>query len=496
MIQLTLDRDSRTDKSPTSICAYHYAVDTDRSPEMVALPVGCDSEWSEADRRLRLYRGPLSPAIYYCDDGWRLSWGTNAGAVKNRLGASKHLLRELPPGFEVQVTSLGAETPISMGSGSRPRAHVPDLLRMLALVTDAYGGHGGIARYNRDFFDVLAASDAVNEIQILPRTGRSCSGDPRYYSNDSESPVRQLNPTFSKWRYSLRAFFLTLTLRPNVLFCGHLHMTPLAAVLSWLFRAPLWVQVHGVEVFERRGPLIRWALRRASLVTAVSRYTRSKLLEWAAIPAETVRVLPNTLDARYRPGDRQTLKTRRGYAGYKIILTVSRLDAREQYKGHEQVLAAIPALLKQHSKLIYLIAGDGSDRARLEKFAIDGGVAAHVHFLGRVGEPELLELYQMADVFAMPSTGEGFGIVFLEAAACGCAVVGGDRDGSVDALGEGVIGAAVNPHDAAALQAALHAALERLAPDAERVSRFRRARFEQHLNDLLSSILTNRQMPR
>ena len=509
-MQLMSDRDGRLDGPLASIYAYHYAADTECSPEMGALPPGCGSEWSKTDRRLRVYRGRSAPAVYYCDDGWRFAWGVDAGAVVARLGGCGHLLRELQPGFEIQVTALGAGMPVPTESGVAPRPLAHHSLRMLALVTDAYGGHGGIARYNRDFFEALAVNDTIREIQILPRHaeitnrhsgdrqdgGSAARGTDAGAAGSRNPAVKQLRPTFSKPLYSLRALFLTLQFRPNVLFCGHLYMTPLAAALSSLLRIPLWVQVHGVEVFEKRGLLIRWALRRARLVTAVSRYTRAKLLEWAGIPVERVRVLPNTLDGRFKPGDREELKRRHGYAGIKVLLTVSRLDARQRHKGHDCVLEAIPLLLKRHPNTIYLIAGDGSDRARLESVVTTRGMTAHVKFMGRVSDNQLLELYQMTDVFVMPSTAEGFGIVFLEAAACGCAVVGGNRDGSVDALGEGAIGAAVNPDDTAALVTALQAALERPAPDAKRVSRFRRDNFERHLHDLLSSILAHRQRSR
>lgn len=476
-MQLMSDRDGRLDGPLASIYAYHYAADTECSPEMGALPPGCGSEWSKTDRRLRVYRGRSAPAVYYCDDGWRFGWGMDANAIAARLGAGGHLLRELQPGFEIQVTAVGAGPPLPQECGKAGQPQPLPALRILALVTDAYGGHGGIARYNRDFFGALATDRAVVEVQILPRH----ADPPVSHSRLGGNPAfQQLQPTFPKWKYVLRTLRMTLQFRPNVLFCGHLYMTPLAAVLSSLLRIPLWVQVHGVEVFEKRGPLIRWALSRARLVTAVSRYTRAKLLEWGDIADETVRVLPNTLDARYRPDDREALKRQRGYSGFKIILTVSRLDAREQYKGHDQVLAALPSLLKHHPKLIYLIAGDGSDRARLEKIAAGSGVS--VRFLGRVSEPELLELYQMADVFAMPSTGEGFGIVFLEAAACGSAVIGGNADGSVDALAEGHIGALVSPDDQQGLTQALHNALISQKSTSGQTHRFRPEHFQRHLS--------------
>ena len=94
----------------------------------------------------------------------------------------------------------------------------------------------------------------------------------------------------------------------------------------------------------------------------------------------------------------------------------------------------------------YLVVGDGDDRQRLEELAQTTGVAHAMQFAGHVPHRELPDYFRLADVFVMPSTGEGFGIAFLEAAASGLPVIGGNRDGSVDALADGTIGTLVDPH--------------------------------------------------
>ena len=109
---------------------------------------------------------------------------------------------------------------------------------------------------------------------------------------------------------------------------------------------------------------------------------------------------------------------------------------------------------------IYLIAGAGDDKRRLEHLAAERGLAGRVVFTGHVPADELPSYYALADVFAMPSTGEGFGIVFLEAAACGLPVIAGNADGSVDALGEGQIGCLVDPLSHEQVTAALIRALQ------------------------------------
>ena len=103
--------------------------------------------------------------------------------------------------------------------------------------------------------------------------------------------------------------------------------------------------------------------------------------------------------------------------------------------------------------------GDGDDRARLEVLATEVGVRDRVHFAGLIDPADLPRHYCLADVFVMPSTGEGFGIAFLEAMASGVRVVGGDRDGSCDPLADGMLGTTIDPENEDELAAAICAAL-------------------------------------
>ena len=130
--------------------------------------------------------------------------------------------------------------------------------------------------------------------------------------------------------------------------------------------------------------------------------------------------------------------------------------------------------------------GSGNDRQRLESLAREVGVADIVIFAGQVAATEVPDYYALADVFAMPSTGEGFGIVFLEAAAHGLPVIGGNRDGSVDALADGAVGIPVDPNDQEALTTALANALSGRKPgSAASVQRFVCENFSRHVDDLV-----------
>jgi phosphatidyl-myo-inositol dimannoside synthase len=356
-------------------------------------------------------------------------------------------------------------------------------MRLLALLTDGFGACGGIARYNQDLMTALSRSGAVSRIAVLPRSASRTSATP--------AKVEQLGPSPGRTAWSARAVALAARQRFDLVFCGHLYAVPLAAAVARLARAPLWVQAHGIEAWQPPGALYRRGLAAAALVTSVSRYTRARLLAWADVAPDRLRVLPNTVASRYAPrGKPHDLARHHGLGGRRIVLTVARLSAAERYKGHDRLIAALPAVLARVPDAACLMVGSGDDRPRLERLAREAGVGDRVVFAGQIGDADLPQYFALADAFAMPSTGEGFGVAFLEAAASGLPVIGANRDGSVDALAEGRIGRLVDPDDGGAIAAAIIDALTGRHPvsGAAEVKRFAFDRFAAHVDALVRSL--------
>jgi glycosyltransferase involved in cell wall biosynthesis len=275
----------------------------------------------------------------------------------------------------------------------------------------------------------------------------------------------------------------------SVIFCGHILMVPLAAALSRFTGAFLWLQVHGDDAWPAPLWHVRWGAERSDLVTSVSRYTRDRMIAdwWKGDPAR-IRVLPNTVHDEFQPGPKpKELIARHGLAGKKVLLTVSRIAVTDHYKGHDRVIAALPAILQHHPEAVYVIAGDGDGAPRLNALVGKLGLTEHVRFVGRVPAGELVDHYRLADVFIMPSTREGFGIVFLEAASCGLHVIGGKSDGSWDALREGHIGDAIDSLRQQEIIASVCRALEAPnQPDPKRASVFSTANFRSHVAGLVA----------
>jgi phosphatidyl-myo-inositol dimannoside synthase len=258
------------------------------------------------------------------------------------------------------------------------------------------------------------------------------------------------------------------------MFCGHLHMAPLAALIARLKGAKLIVQMHGIEAWPRPSRFRRVAVESADLVLCVSRYTRAAVLSWAAIAPERVLVMSNTVGEVFTPGDGAAMRAALGLQGKCVLLTVGRVDSRERYKGHDLVIGAISELVAQGHDVAYIVIGEGDDRSRLEALARERGLAERVRFLGSVGRQHLIEAYRMTDLFVMPSTGEGFGIAFLEAMASGTPALGLGFAGANDPLADGDLGIAACKES---LARDIAAALVKCKPDPYVLSSNLRARF-------------------
>lgn len=242
---------------------------------------------------------------------------------------------------------------------------------------------------------------------------------------------------------------------------------------------PYVIYVHGLDLLKEerktrrsrwRYRAGRWVLGGAAAIIANSRDTADRarrLLHHLQLDDHAVCVIhPGTDPEQFQPGAKEEAWRRRLDLGdAPVVLTVGRLVPR---KGMDTVMQALPTLLEQHPDIVYLIAGTGPDRARLEGLANALRVNPYVRFLGHVAEPELPSLYAAADIFALVSREEpngadveGFGIVFCEAGAAAIPVVGGRSGGVPDAVREGETGLLVD----AASSAAVAAALGRLLDD-------------------------------
>jgi len=357
-------------------------------------------------------------------------------------------------------------------------------LRILILTTDAYGGHGGIALYNRDIAEALAEMPDVAEVTVIPRNmplaPEPTPGKVHFLPGAAGSKVRYVRMALMQARKNY-----------DLVICGHINLLPLAVPLSACVRAPLALMVYGIDVWQPPNARARHWLKKVDAVWSISAITRDRMNAWAKLADSKYVLLPNAIHLeRYGPGDkRPDLLERYQLEGSKLIMTLARLPGVERYKGVDEVLEVMPALLEKEPTLKYLVAGDGDDRPRLEAKARSLGLTDRVIFAGMVKESDKADLFRLADAFVMPGRGEGFGFVFLEALACGVPAVGSKIDGSREALRDGLLGELVDPADPASIKKGILDALAKPKGIPEGLAYFAWPAFSRRVADAVHGLL-------
>ncbi|PYT46521.1 MAG: hypothetical protein DMG44_20375 [Acidobacteria bacterium] len=248
----------------------------------------------------------------------------------------------------------------------------------------------------------------------------------------------------------------------KVVLAAHPNLGPLVQAMRVVApRLKSIVCTHGVEVWEPLSALRRRALRHASVVLAPSRDTADHVASEQQVARERIRVLHWGLDPQFEallapgsqafpPGD---------FPAGRVILTVGRWLATERYKGMDTLITALPRLLTRWPELQLALAGEGDDRAWLEDLSEQNGVNRHVHFLSGLSSAELAGCYGACEMFALPSRGEGFGLVYLEAMARGKPVIGGAHGGAPEIIQDGISGYLVPHGDAIQLATSIETLL-------------------------------------
>jgi asparagine synthase (glutamine-hydrolysing) len=323
----------------------------------------------------------------------------------------------------------------------------------------AFSATGGIEKVNGNILKTISDKDSSRELSEAISLHDS-SIDTRYFN-------RYRFKGFGGRNYSYIKHFLTCNLPWEHVIVGHINLLPVAWILKE--RKPsikISVLAHGIEVWKTLSQFNKGILKNADKIISVSEYTKQKLIELNGICAEKIVVKPNCLDPFFLKNEQFNKPTYllRKYGltgGEKIVLSVSRISFNDRYKGYDRVLQSIADLKSRIPNVLYLICGKATEdeNAYLEDLVEKLGVRENVRMVGFVKDDELQDHYMLADVFALPSKEEGFGIVFIEAAACGVPVIAGNEDASKEALLNGEIGTLVNPEDIHAISVAIEKAI-------------------------------------
>jgi phosphatidylinositol alpha-1,6-mannosyltransferase len=315
-------------------------------------------------------------------------------------------------------------------------------------------GEGGVEMVNRLILEAAAAARMRGRVVAL-HDGRSAS-----WLRDWPGAV---GCGGSKARFAWAALR-----RPaeasGPLLVTHAGLAPVGRLVKMRAGLKLALFIHGVEAWDRPSRLRAWGLAAVDHVVANSHYTLRRFREvhhgLAARPAEVC-----YLPAR-RLASVATAAAERPDAPLRTLV-VGRLWGRGLWKGQARLIRVWPTIVRHHPDAQLWIVGHGGGRVELERLASECGVAQAVRFTGGVSDDELHRLYASAHLYAMPSEGEGFGLVFAEAMAHGLPCVASRRDAGAEVVADGETGLVVDPGS----HEELAAALRRLLGDAALRSR-------------------------
>lgn len=314
---------------------------------------------------------------------------------------------------------------------------------------------GGIQSYVRDIFQAYLSGEGNGRADVfLLRDRADCENSfdraplKFHYFGEKTSWVGRISLLASLFK------FLILH-RPERVLCGHINLAPPVRHFCQLLGIPYTVLTYGKEVWEELTPAKTKALQDAEEIWTISRYSRDRACEVNAIEPSKVKFLPCVVDGSvFTPAPKSPqLVQQYGLEGAKVLMTVARLWSGDRYKGVDVTIRALPEIVKAFPNVKYLVIGRGDDQPRLQQLAQDLGVGDRVVFAGFVPTEALPDHYRLADAYIMPSQ-EGFGIVYLEAMACGIPVLSGDSDGSADPLQDGKVGWRIPHRDSAAVATA------------------------------------------
>lgn len=383
----------------------------------------------------------------------------------------------------------------------RAQSAQPSLHRAnLFLFIEIFEREGGIQSFVKDIFRCYVGSDRPTDVFLL----RDGKGD-----NSFAAPLRfhyfkTRSPRWGRLKFTLAFLLYLLQRRPERVFCGHVYLAPLVWCCCKPLGIPYTVMTHGKEVWSPLPALQRIALQQASQIWTVSRYSRDRSAAANQLDASKIQLLPCSVDGdQFMPAAKSPqLVEQYGLENAQVIMAVARLWSGDIYKGVDVTIRALPQIAEAVPNIKYLVIGRGDDQPRLAQLAADLGVADRVVFAGFVPTEALADHYRLADAYVMPSQ-EGFGIVYLEAMACGVPVLSGDADGSADPLQDGELGWRVPHRDSAAVAAASIAMLQEIAKRQQgeafdqrcdgnwlreqAIQRFGKAAFAERLRALLES---------
>lgn len=267
--------------------------------------------------------------------------------------------------------------------------------------------------------------------------------------------------SFDNSRIRLGLKSISVAKQSDIVILNHINLSLIGIVIKLINpNCRLWLVAHGIEVWRPLTYIKAIFLKRyCDKIICVSNFTKMQMINRHNVDPNKCVVLNNAVDPFIRLPETfekpEYLLNRYGFTpANRVVFTLTRLASSEQYKGYEQVIKAVSNLKRGFPDIKYVLSGqyDPNEEKRIRDLINAYKVNGEVILTGFLNENELTDHFLLADLFVLPSKKEGFGIVFVEALACGLPVICGNSDGSTDAIKEGKLGTAINVDELNELQ--------------------------------------------
>lgn len=337
---------------------------------------------------------------------------------------------------------------------------------VLFLTLGSFCDTGGIQKVCRTMSKALSdiSAERNSALQVFALKDQTIQADSRYIS-----PAQFRGFNNQKLLFVFHAIKKSSSY-PNVLL-SHIHLLPIALMIKILRPSSrIILLAHGIEIW---GKLSRWKVRfikQHIQIWCVSRFTAETIEKKHGIKGQNAFVLNNCLDPHFNiPGILHKPGYLLSYYNLQltqpVLLSICRLSSNDRDKGYLQVIQILKRLRERFPNICYLLGGlaDTEEKAFLQELIRKGNLENHIKLIGFIPEAALTDHYLLCDIFVLPSKKEGFGLVFTEAAATGCRIICGNKDGSKEAIANGILGTLIDPEDLEALYQAILAQLEESA---------------------------------
>ncbi len=319
--------------------------------------------------------------------------------------------------------------------------------KILLVTGDFLPIKGGISTL---FFELCSK---IPQIIVLTKK----TSDDEAFDSSQHISIRRVNifnKSIQPFIFVLNAFRIVKKEKIDKLICGQLLVPGFVGyIIHKLLRKPYYVCTYGPEFNENKlfFPLMKLILKNATKIITISNFAKIQLIKQNILPSKIAVFTPGVNLSRFNTNlNAEKILKRHNLYNKKVLLTASRLDIN---KGIDKMINLMPEILRKYPNLVYIIVGRGRAERYLKKLAAKKS-KDNIIFVGEASDETIALYYASCDVFILltrevPSKGfvEGFGIVFLEANACGKPVIAGKAGGSPEAVEDKITGFVVDPLD-------------------------------------------------